>query len=301
MKNRPRRFVLYLLLLVLVGIVRCLPRVLALALADFGGWFAYYTVIRQRRKIDENVAFIFPGFSKTKRNRFGYRCFQNIARTLVDVILFYRINAKNVEKWLDADEVVAALKKLLKKGNGAILLSSHFGNWEFISVLALLGLPGAAVARRIYYNPYNRLLIKNRERFGCRTMYRDSSPRLMLQTLARGEVLGIIPDQDMDSIDGVFVDFFGHPARTPTAPVKLAIASGAPILPVAVARMGKRYKFLVGKPIECAYEGDKDKAIRHFTQQWSRALEGFIREYPEQWVWMHKRWKSKSESEALKS
>lgn len=282
---------LYCMLLVLIGILRCMPRSLTLLMADLGGWFTYHIVRRHRERVDRNLAFVFPDKTEKERKELAIKVFQNMERTLADVILSCRLNSGNIREIMDAEDAVRVLNKLREQGKGVIFLSSHFGNWELVAAMCLYGLPGTALARRIYYEPYNRLLVKNRERLGCRTLYRDDSPRKVLGVLRRNEILGIVPDQDMESVDGIFVDFYGHPVHTPTAPVKLAMASGAPILPAVVLREGKRYRVLVGKPIECKRQADKAEVVRRYTEEWSRSLEGFIREHPEQWAWMHDRWK----------
>ncbi|MDD5085656.1 MAG: lysophospholipid acyltransferase family protein [Candidatus Omnitrophica bacterium] len=291
MKKKPERFVFYCMLLALIGVLRCMPRFMALAVADAGGWIAYHVVKRHRSKVDRNLAFVFPDKTEKERKRLAIKVFQNMGQTLADVILSYRLNSGNVREIMDAGEAVAVLNKLRERGKGVIFLSSHFGNWELVAAMCLYGLPGRALARKIYYEPYNRLLVENREHLGCHTVYRDDSPRKVLGVLRRNEILGVVPDQDMESVDGIFVDFYGHPVHTPTAPVKLAMASGAPILPAVVLREGKRYRVLVGKPIECRRQADKEEAVRRYTEEWSRSLEGFIREHPEQWAWMHDRWK----------
>jgi KDO2-lipid IV(A) lauroyltransferase len=115
----------------------------------------------------------------------------------------------------------------------------------------------------------------------------------MLKILKHGGILGIVPDQDVDSVDGVFVDFFGKEAYTPTAPVKLAMAAKTQIVPIFVVRKkDNTHKLVVEKPIDVLRGDEKEEDIRRYTQAWTSLLEKYVRKYPQQWVWVHKRWKT---------
>jgi len=104
----------------------------------------------------------------------------------------------------------------------------------------------------------------------------------------------VLADQDMDSVDGVFVDFFGKPAYTPKAPAKLVMASGASMVPIFMIRKkDNTYKMVIEKPILPDETGDREQQIKEYTQGYSSILEKYVREYPEQWVWVHSRWKSR--------
>ncbi len=124
-------------------------------------------------------------------------------------------------------------------------------------------------------------------------IYRDESPKKLLKVLRKNEVLGLLADQDMDSVDGVFVEFFGKPTYTAKAPVAIAMASKAPLIPLFVIWGPKRHKLIIEDPIEIEIKATKEETIKHNTQKWTRLLESYIRKYPDHWVWMHRRWKTK--------
>jgi KDO2-lipid IV(A) lauroyltransferase len=129
---------------------------------------------------------------------------------------------------------------------------------------------------------------------GLTTIYRDESPRELLRRLHRNEVIGILPDQDIDSLNGIFVEFFGRPAYTPVAPAKLALACRAPILPNFLVRLpGGRYRILVEDPIRPEEYAGRPDAVEAVTTAWMKACEKVIRRYPDQWSWMHDRWKTR--------
>ena len=124
----------------------------------------------------------------------------------------------------------------------------------------------------------------------------DESPKKLLRVLKNGGMIGILADQDVDSVDGVFVKFFGHDAFTPVAPVKIALATGAKIVPAFVVRKSDNsYRFVAEKPMTLSSSGDKEADVKRYTQEWTDTLEKHIRKDPEQWVWVHKRWKTKND------
>lgn len=175
-------------------------------------------------------------------------------------------------------------------------MTAHLGNWELLPrVFGLQGFRGGVVGRRIYYEPYNLWVMRLRSFPGFRTIYQDEAVRQIHAHLKAGEIVGLLPDQDRDSVRGIFVDFFGKPAYTSVAPVKFAMAAGAPILPAFMVRMpGDRYKLLLGNLIRPKIEGnDRAASIRKYTEAWMKDFEAVIRRYPEQWGWMHDRWKTR--------
>lgn len=175
-------------------------------------------------------------------------------------------------------------------------MTAHLGNWELLAgVFGLQGFRGAVVGRRIYYEPYNRWIVSLRNSVGIRTIYQDEAVRQVHATLKAGEIVGLLPDQDRDRVHGIFVSFFGRPAYTSVAPVKFSMASGAPILPAFMVRKpGNRYELLLGNVIRPKIEGsDRTASVRKYTEAWMKDFEEVIRRYPEQWGWMHDRWKTK--------
>ncbi len=227
----------------------------------------------------------------------GRRVFENLAMMACDVIRFPRLTARTLDRWLSCDSgIFAKIDRILEHGKGVIILTGHLGNWELLAgAFGVKGYSGAVVGRRIYYEPYNEIIVGLRRGVGVETIYRDESPRKILRILSQNQILGIVADQDVDSVEGIFVPFFGIPAYTPTAPAKMALASGAPIVPACVIREGKRYRMLMGEPIYPKPNSNKEQAVREMTENWSREIEAYIRRYPDQWGWMHDRWKTKPE------
>jgi KDO2-lipid IV(A) lauroyltransferase len=128
---------------------------------------------------------------------------------------------------------------------------------------------------------------------GINVISRIDYPKKILRVLKDNELVGFLSDQDIDSIDGVFVDFFGIKAYTPSAPVKFALSTGAPIIPMLIVRGRNKHTIFVEEPIRVEGEEDKKKATLLYTQRYTKILEDYIRSYPDHWVWLHRRWKTR--------
>ena len=156
------------------------------------------------------------------------------------------------------------------------------------------GYSANVVARPVYYDKFNEWISFLRSSMGVNVIFRTDSPKRILKLLKENKIVGLVADQDVDSIEGVFIDFFNHKAYTPSAPVKIAMATGTPIVPMVIIRNKNRHKIIVGDPIRVSRDKDNEAAVVEYTQQWSDILESYIRRYPEQWVWMHRRWKTQA-------
>ncbi len=298
-KYRIYRYPLYLLTRLAAGLLLVLPRSWALAFANGVGYLGYGLVPRQRTKILENLKFAYGDTkSPVELETIGRQVLGHMLQTAVDVLRFATLSRDQAALIVEAGEAYSFCKDILQEGRGLIIMTAHLGNWELLAgSFCLHGFKGAVIARRIYYEPYNRWIVGLRSAVNVRTIYQDEAVRQTHATLRAGEIVGILPDQDRDSVRGIFVDFFGKPAYTSVAPVKFAMASGAPILPAFMVRMpGGRYKLLLGNLIRPKIEaGDRAASIRKYTEAWMKDFEEVIRRYPGQWGWMHDRWKTRPE------
>lgn len=298
MKHKPYRYLLYLGLRLLQILVCWTPRPWALFLGGWVGRIAFWVAGRERKKTLLHLSWAY-GSEKSPEEirRLGERVFIHFAQVAVDVLRFPKLTREKLEPLVDKGEGLAIFDRVLSKGRGAILLTAHFGNWELLGAfLRFWGYPGALVGRKIYYDKFNEVLLDLRSRVALRTIYQDAPAREFLKVLEQNEILGILADQDVDRFDGIFVPFFGRPAYTLTAPVKMALATGAPIVPAFLVQNGLGYRFLVEEPIEVEMKGSREETIQEYTSRWSRVIEEKIRSYPDQWVWMHRRWKTAPEA-----
>jgi KDO2-lipid IV(A) lauroyltransferase len=270
----------------------------ASSIAAFLGRCAFSLVGKYRAQTIENLT---RAFGKEKSpaeiRRIAVKVFENLGRNAAELINFPKITRENVDRFVKI-EGMETVDASFARGKGTIILAAHFGNWEITGLIfRIKDYPGRTIGKKIYFYKYDNWLNSLRRAQDINVIYRDESPRKMLKVLKENKILGIVADQDVDSVDGVFVNFFGTPAYTPLGPVVLGKATGALIIPVFVIREGSRHRFVVEKPVELVDTGNKDADVVTNTQRWSDVVESYIRRYPEQWVWMHRRWKTKNEAQ----
>lgn len=178
------------------------------------------------------------------------------------------------------------------RGKGVIVITGHIGCWELLpAYFVAMGHPVTVVGRRMSDARINRRLVSAREGLGVTSLDRDDHPRPMFEVLARGEILGVLIDQHT-RVAGTWVPFFGRPAHTPTAVAKLALSTGAAIVPMGIflERSGT-YTVRVQPEIAVKRTGNRDADVQRITADASRAVEDLIRLDPSQWVWFHRRWR----------
>ncbi len=218
--------------------------------------------------------------------------FQNLVLNLFECIRFSEMDDRQFLGRIEAKgwEHVEAV---YRAGRGGIFVTGHIGNWELLAAYAAKREYATnVVARRIYLEPLNEKLVKMRERMGVKTLYRDVSMRSMIRCLEQNQFLGIVPDQDIRRIGGIFVDFFGRPAYTPVGPALLALGSGAPIITGRDIRMGRRHMFTFDPPVYADRRAPREEEVKRLVTHYTKRLEEFIREHPSQWVWTHRRWRT---------
>jgi KDO2-lipid IV(A) lauroyltransferase len=293
MQYKYRRYYLYYLGRVAAFLLYLLPVRVSSAIAAFLARCAFYALPKYRNITIDNLTSAFAG-EKTPEEirRIAVRVFENLGRNAAELINFPKITKENVDRLVKI-EGIKTVDESFARGNGTIILAAHFGNWELTGLIfRIKGYPGRTIGKKIYFYKYDNWLNNLRRAQDINVIYRDESARKMLKVLKDNQILGIVADQDVDSVEGVFVNFFGRPAYTPSGPVALAKVTGASIIPVLVLREGGKHRFIVEKPIELVDTGNKEADLVANTQRWSDVIESYIRRYPEQWVWMHKRWKT---------
>jgi len=177
-----------------------------------------------------------------------------------------------------------------------VILTAHFGNWELLAYAhGLLGHPITLVHRPMRNRVFDEAITAVRARAGTRAIKKKAAAKEALRTLKQHGIVAIPADQNQTHAFGVFVDFFGTPACTTAGPARLAMLTGAPVYPVFLVREGEshRHRIEVWPEVEMQRSGDRDADIRTNTQRCTAVIEALIRRYPEQWIWFHKRWKTR--------
>ena len=187
------------------------------------------------------------------------------------------------------------LKAAVAQGRGVLLLTAHFGNWELLAAAnAQTGYPLSVVARPLDSPVLDRLVARFRESGGVLVIPKRRALRRVLEALRRGSMVGILLDQNTSRREGVFVPFFGDLASTSKSLAVLAFSSGAPVVPVFIHREpGGRHRVVVEPAIPPPSTGDREQDILAFTAAFANIVEARIRQGPEQWLWIHRRWKTR--------
>ena len=221
------------------------------------------------------------------------RNFIHLARVFLEVARFQRINSNNVDQFVtcSGDEEV---RKALDDGKGVILLTGHFGNWEITAYVApfLLGTPINILARPLDFAPLEKLITETRCRTGNRVFARKSAGKKVLRSLKDNEIIGILQDQRSSRHDGVIVPLLGRPAITHKGMAILAARTGASVIPVFSHRKPDgRYHIEIHPRVYLINTGDVKKDIVLNTSLFNKVIERQIVKYPDQWFWVHRRWR----------
>ncbi len=256
------------------------------------GYAAYLLLRRYREASWTHLRMAFgPELSSQTCRHVARGAFINLGKSVMEWLVFARYRPATVRKLVDV-QGLGHLRKALEPGRGVIALSAHFGNWELLAMaFGSLGFPGTVLARRLRYPEYEQFLRDLRARFGIDTLERSALKDVVRQ-LRSGRIVGLMPDQDIDSLEGVFVDFFDQPTYTPVGPAALSLMTGAPIVPCFIVRLGRRFRVMIEEPISAPQTGNRQQDLIAMTQAWSRVVESYLRRCPDHWVWMHRRWKT---------
>jgi KDO2-lipid IV(A) lauroyltransferase len=272
-----------------------LPARLGLWIGRRLGDFAWAALPRRRVVVLDNLALAF-GDERTRDELVGIgrRCFQHLGMSLVEsctflfrspAILLRRVEVRG------AEHVEAAAAQ----GRGILLLTAHLGNWELLAAShALEKWPLSVMIRPLDSALLDPLIERFRLRSGVELIAKRHGLRDALDALRRGRMVGILLDQNASRREGVFVPFFGIPASTSRGMAVIALRSGAPVLPVFIRRLpGGRHVVQLEPPVPAPSDGD---AVA-YTAAFNRAIEAAIRQAPEQWFWLHRRWKTRPAEE----
>ncbi|MFN7948009.1 MAG: lysophospholipid acyltransferase family protein [Blastocatellia bacterium] len=294
-----RTYIEYALAWTILKSLGALPRTVAIKVAQAVGALARTLRPRLSRHAETNLRLAFPDLDERERERILRGVFSNLGRLLGEVSQFPRFNRDNISSIV----VYEGLENFLAardEGRGVILLTGHIGAWE-LSVFAhsVYGYPMSFLKRNVDNPLVERLAESYRLRHGNRSIDKRGSVREILKTLKAGGVVGILADLNATREEGVFVDFFGVPASTTAGVATLALRTGAVVLPGYIVwdDKAKIHRLHFEKPIETISTGNQKEDVITSTQRYTKALEDIIRRYPDQWLWIHRRWKTRPEGE----
>ncbi|MBI4473994.1 MAG: lysophospholipid acyltransferase family protein [Acidobacteria bacterium] len=285
----------YTLALMLIKTFGSMPRALAYRAAKTLAWLGFHLARRQRIAGFRNLRMAMPELSRAEQERVLRACFQNLGRLLVEFTHFPELNKNNITKLVDHDGLENYLEGI-RRGRGVIFLTGHFGAWE-LSCFAhsIYGYPLKFVVRPIDNERVDQFITRYRTMGGNRPIQRNRAGREILKALRNNEAVGILFDQNTTSDEGVFVDFFGIPAATTTAIAAFALRTGAAVVPgflIWEPRLQK-HRLRFDPPVELVQTGDLAHDVVENTKLFNEILEKYVRKYPDQWLWIHRRWKTR--------
>ena len=282
-----------------VNALRVLPRGLARWLGAGVGWVGYTALGRLRRVGIRNLQLAFPEKSEAEREQILRREYRNLGWLLAEFCQMPKYSPESASRFIRYEGLENYLKAR-DKGQGVLVLTGHLGAWELSSFYhSLMGMPMGMVIRRLD-NPLVDLFV-NRVRclHGNRVIHKDDFARGLIASMRLGETVGILMDTNMTPPQGVFVPFFGIPACSASGMARVAQKTGAAVVPGFLLwdEPERQYVLRFGEEIGTVNSGNTEEDSVANTAIFTAVLEQYIREYPDQWLWMHRRWKTRPAGE----
>ena len=282
-----------------IKILGILPRPLARGFAIAISQLVYFLHFRLRQVGMRNLAMVFPEKSQAERKRILRGVFTSLGRQLAELCQFPRYTAENVDDVVVYDGL-ENYQRAFARGKGVLFVTAHFGGWELSAFAhSLHGHPVNIVMRPMDNEYLDRMLQHHRTMHGNKVVPKDDFVRGLLAAMKAGETVGILMDTNMTPPQGVFVDFFGIPACTASGLARIALRTDAAVVPgftIWDGELGK-YRLRFDPALELIRTGDLEKDIVANTQLFTKVIEDYVRKYPDQWLWVHRRWKTRPEGQ----
>ena len=285
----------------LLSLLGALPRGAAVRAGKGLGGLAYTFAGGLRRTGQRNLELAFPLMDQKERERILRSSFRSLGRMLGEFSQFPRATPESLRNLVEYDPVgLSHLRAAEGTGRGVIFLTGHLGAWELLSFAwSALEYPINFLVRPIDNPRIEELIEGVRTRFGNRPIDKKVAARAALRALKEGGTLGILADLNTQEREGVFVPFFDRPACTTSGVAWLALKTNALVIPTAAVWNEERGRFFFhgDPPVELVRTGDDRQDVEVNTARFTAALEKMIRAYPDQWLWIHKRWRTRPAGE----
>jgi KDO2-lipid IV(A) lauroyltransferase len=282
-----------------IKVLGLMPRWLSRAFAIGLAQVVYLLHFRLRQVGMRNLAMVFPEKSEAERTRILRGVFTSLGRQLAELCQFPKYTAENVDEVVVYDGL-ENYEQAHARGKGVLFLTAHFGAWELSAFAHSLHGHWLHIVMRPMDNQFlDRWLQRYRTMHGNKTVAKDDFVRGLLAAMKAGETVGILMDTNMTPPQGIFVDFFGIPACTASGLARIALRTDAAVVPGFTiwdpARQKYRLRFDPARAL--IRTGDLEADIAANTQIFTKVIEDYVRRYPEQWLWVHRRWKTRPEGQ----
>jgi len=283
----------------LIKTLGVLPRPVARGVAALGARILLLALPKLRKTAECNLRLAFPQWTAEQRRSTLKKMARNLGWMATEFARLPQYNKENIERAviLDGHENFLAGQN---RGKGVLYLTGHIGAWELSSFAhALYGFPLHYMARPLDNKPLDELVNRFRGLSGNKPIFKNESARAMLRILKEKGTVGILADQNTMPDEGVFVNFFGTFACTTTGIARVALHTDAAVVPGYAYwdENLRKYRLRFEPPVELVRTGDTERDVFENTQRFAKVIEEIIRKYPEQWVWIHARWKTRPKGE----
>lgn len=282
----------YTAVLFFINFINLVPFKLSFQISRGIGLLLYLFDGRHRKAALENLKASFPEKGDAEILRMAKESFKNIGCIIAELARIFKYG----EEWLkDTVEFQGRenIEMALKKGKGVLVMSGHIGNWEIGALAIGREWKFNSVVRHLDNKFLNKILYKIRTVFDNGVISKKNALKEVLKCLKRNEIVAILMDQNTSLEDGVFVDFFGRKACTTPVVALIALRTGTPVIPTfAVREETGKIRVIAGEEIKILQSEDYRRDIEKYTAIFTGEIESVIKKYPEQWLWLHRRWKT---------
>ncbi len=295
-----RRRLEFMLVWTVVKLLGWPPRRVARAIGALVGRIALLLTPRLRRAGDLNLRLAFPQKTATERRQILRKLYRNLGWLLAEFCQMPGYTAKQTQSFIRYEGLEHYLAAR-DQGKGVLILTGHLGAWELSSFYhSLMGYPMSIVIRRLDNPLVDNLVNHIRCLHGNQVLHKDDFARGLLGSMRRGETVGILMDTNMTPPQGAFVDFFGHSACTGSGLARVARKTGARVLPgfLLWEEATQQYVLRFGAPLNLPTSENAEADVLAHTALFTKVIEDYIRQYPDQWLWVHRRWKTRPQGEA---
>ncbi|UCG62231.1 MAG: lysophospholipid acyltransferase family protein [Candidatus Zixiibacteriota bacterium] len=295
LRKKIKRDAVYGLARLMFWLLNAVPRTMAMFTGAMVGLAAWQLLVRERHRALRHLGAVFTDrFTPAQRYSIGRTFFVYSGKNLADAIRFRKHYASELKNLVEIDGM-EHFDSVYGRGKGLVGVTGHIGNFELLAVhIANLGYDIAVIGREIYDPRLDELLTGNRTALGLTNIATTDSPRVVFRWLREGKAVGVLIDNDSTRVRGIHVPAFGRLSNTPVGQTIMALRTGAGLVPMACLRTHQnRYKIVIKPEVTFNPDLPDDEQIYEATSKCTNALEEIIRTYPEQWVWLHNRWRTK--------
>jgi KDO2-lipid IV(A) lauroyltransferase len=275
------------------------PRALAARLGRSFGAFFFTVGGGERRKTLRNLKIAFPkGMDDEALSRLGLAVWTRLGQNVFETARWLKWPQAKIVSQVARVQGWEHLEEAFAKKKGVLVVTAHLGNWELLAAALAQRHPTAAVAQKLYDARFDKIMTDFREKgLGVSMIKRGMALRGILEALRENQIVIVLCDQDTGK-DGVFVSFFGKAAWTQSGTARIALKTGVPLIPAYVVRgFDGAYEMHVEKQIPAPSGADAEKNILEMTRRYTESIESYVKAYPDQWVWMHDRWRTRPPDE----